>query len=160
MSKYAFNTAIKYGKKLCAFNNLSEAEDYFISRKDFLLNKLKAVSTQTSAFVPDNTVESLKKIEKWYFDLYEAKAFDRFGLSREEFEQIMSFYWGEVVVKKNEDAKWVVEEYPFVKGKYELLVNKGLFGMAIGNPFRDLYKRQNNKRRNLLFREYNKYFGR
>lgn len=32
--------------------------------------------------------------------------------------------------------------------------------MAIGNPFRDLYKRQDNKRRNLLFREYNKYFGR
>ncbi len=58
MSKYAFNTAIKYGEKLCGFNNLSEAEDYFILRKDFLLNKLKAVSTQTSAFVPDNTVES------------------------------------------------------------------------------------------------------
>ena len=115
MSKYAFNTAIKYGEKLCGFNNLSEAEDYFILRKDFLLNKLKAVSTQTSAFVPDNTVESLKKIEKWYFDLYEENAFGKFGLSQEEFEQIMSFYWGEVVVKNNEDAKWVVEEYPFAK---------------------------------------------
>ena len=92
--------------------------------------------------------------------MYEENAFGKFGLSQEEFEQIMSFYWGEVVVKNNEDAKWVVEEYPFAKGKYEFLVNKGLLSMAIGNSFRDLYKRQDNKRRNLLFREYNKYFGR
>jgi hypothetical protein len=26
---------------------------------------------------------------------------------------MMSVYWGEVVIKNNEDAKWVVMEYPF-----------------------------------------------
>ena len=160
MSKYAFNTAIKYGEKLCGFNNLSEAEDYFILRKDFLLNKLKAVSTQTSAFVPDNTVESLKKIEKWYFDLYEKQSFEQVGLTQEEFESMMSVYWGEVIIKNNEDAKWVVMEYPFSQKKYEFLVSKGLCNVSVVNKFHDLYRMQSNKRRTLLFREYNRYFAR
>lgn len=67
----------------------------------------------------------------------------------------MSVYWGEVVIKNNADAKWLIEEFAFSQGKYELLVNKGLFDM-----FQDLYKRQDNKRQNLLFREYNRYFAR
>lgn len=39
----------------------------------------------------------------------------------------MSVYWGEVVIKNNPDAKWLIEEFAFAQGKYELLVNKGLF---------------------------------
>ncbi|MBD5467511.1 MAG: hypothetical protein HDR21_05075 [Lachnospiraceae bacterium] len=71
----------------------------------------------------------------------------------------MSIYFGEVVVRNNKDAKWLVEEYPFSKSKYEFLVNKGLVSMSIMNNFHDLCKKQNNKRKNLLFREYNRYFA-
>ena len=78
-----------------------------------MLNRLKAISIQTSAFFLDYTIESLKKLEKWYFDLYEKQSFGQVGLTQEEFESMMSVYWGEVVIKNNEDAKWVVMEYPF-----------------------------------------------
>lgn len=160
MSKYSLNTAIKYGKTLREFSDKSEAEDYFISYKDDLLSRLKVISAQASAFFPDYTVESLKKLEKWYFDLYEKQSFEQVGLTQEEFESMMSVYWGEVIIKNNEDAKWVVMEYPFSQKKYEFLVNKGLCSVSVVNKFHDLYSKQNNKRRTLLFREYNRYFAR
>ncbi len=160
MSKYGLKAAIKYGKKLKEFHDITEAEDYFISYKDELLKKLEAVNTQNSNFLPDYTVESLKRIEKWYFELYEKSEFHKVGLTQNEFESIMSVYFGEVVVKNNKDAKWLVEEYPFSQSKYEFLVNRGLLSISIMNMYHDLYKKQNNKRKNLLFREYNKYFAR
>lgn len=159
MSGYALKAAIKHGEELIEFGSISEAEKYFISRKDFLLDRLKAVSAQSSVFIPDYTVESLKELEKRYFDMYAEDAFDKAGTTRKDFESMMSVYWGAVAVKNNKDAKWAVEEYPFTRGKYEFFVNKGLLSLSIGDNFRDLYKRQNNKRRNLLFREYNKYFA-
>lgn len=69
MSKHSLNIAVKYGESLRKFRDQSEAEDYYISYKDDLLNRLKAISTQASAFFPDYTIESLKKLENWYFNL-------------------------------------------------------------------------------------------
>ena len=100
MSKHSLNIAVKYGESLREFRDQSEAEDYYISYKDDLLNRLKAISTQASAFFPDYTIESLKKLEKWYFDLYEKQSFDKAGSTQEDFESMMSVYWGEVTIKK------------------------------------------------------------
>lgn len=85
--------------------------------KDNLLRKIETISVKTSYFQPDYTVESLKRIEKWYFDLYEKGGFREVGLTQGEFEKMMSVYFGEVVVRNNKDAKWVVEEYAFTKNK-------------------------------------------
>ena len=63
----------------------------------------------------------------------------------------MSVYFGEVVVRNNDNAKWVVEEYAFVEGKYELMVNKGLLS-------NNWFNEPCNKKHNLLFRQYNRYF--
>ena len=63
MSKHSLNIAVKYGESLREFRDQSEAENYYISYKDDLLNRLKAISTQASAFFPDYTIESLKKLE-------------------------------------------------------------------------------------------------
>lgn len=111
-------------------------------------------------FFPDYTVESLKRIEKWYFDLYEKQSFDKAGFTQEEFESMMSVYWGEVIIKNNEDSEWVAAEYPFSQKKYELLVRKGLCSVSVADKFHNLHNKQSNKRRNLLFREYNRYFAR
>lgn len=160
MSRYGLKIAIQYGKTLKKFRDISEAEDYFFSYRDNLLNKFETICRQNSCFLPDYTVESLKRIEKWYFDLYEKNQFKKVGLTRKKFERIMSVYFGAVIVKNNEDAKWFVEEYAFSPNKYEFLVNRGALNMAINDNFRNLYKVRDNKRRNLLFREYNKYFVR
>ncbi len=50
MSKYSLNIAIKYGEALREFSDKTEAEDYFISYKDNLLNRLKAISTKRPRF--------------------------------------------------------------------------------------------------------------
>lgn len=76
-----------------------------------MLKKLDSFSAQNSYFLPDYTVESLKRIEKWYYDLYEKGKFHKVGFTRNKFERIMSVYFGEVAVKNNKDAKWLVEEY-------------------------------------------------
>ena len=70
MSKYSLNIAIKYGETLREFSNKSEAENYFISYKDNLLNRLKAISIQTSAFFLDYTIGQV-------------------GLTQEEFESMI-----------------------------------------------------------------------
>lgn len=159
MSEHSLEIALKYGETLKNFNGISEAEKYFISYKDNLLTVLKDISAQCLEFVPDYTVESLKKLEKWYFDLYRNNSFDKLELFQNDFESIMSVYWGEVVIKNNEEAKWVIEEFPFSQNKYELFVNKGFCNVAIGDTFRDLYKKQGNTRKDFLFREYNKLFA-
>lgn len=155
MSEHSLIIALKYGEKLKEFDDIAQAEKYFISYKDELLNRLEAISEQLDGFSPDYTIESLKNIEKLYFQLYRNNTFGKLGLSQKQFESIMSVYWGEVVIKNNADAKWLIEEFAFSQGKYELLVNISIFDM-----FQDLYKRQDNKRQNLLFREYNRYFAR
>lgn len=142
------------------FDDIAQAEKYFISYKDELLNRLEAISGQLDGFSPDYTIESLKNIEKLYFELYRNNTFGKLLLSQKQFESIMSVYWGEVVIKNNADAKWLLEEFAFSQRKYELLINKGLCNISIFDMFQDLYKRQGNKRQNLLFREYNRYFAR
>lgn len=160
MSEHSLIIALKFGEKLKEFDDISQAEKYFISYKDELLNKLKVICGQSVGFFPDYSIESLKNIEKLYFQLYHDNTFGKLGLSQRQFESIMSVYWGEVVIKNNPDAKWIIEEFAFSQGKYELLVNKGLCNISIVDMFQDLYKRQDNKRQNLLFREYNRYFTR
>lgn len=158
MSRYGLQIARKYGEKLKTFHDVSEAQEYFLSCKERLLNELATICKQNSAFLPDYSIESLKKIEKWYFELYENKEFQKLGVTKDEFESMMSVYFGEVVVKNNEDAKWIVEEYAFTKNKYELMVNQGYCSMSIMNKCHNHDQAPSNKRRNLLFREYNKYF--
>ena len=99
-----------------------------------------------------------EKAGKIYFDLYEAGSFRKTGLSREEFESAMSIYFGEVVVRNNDEAKFEVREFPFAQGKYEFYISKGLLSVAIADRFHDLYKQPSNVRKNHMFREYNRYF--
>ena len=160
MSRRGMKVAIKHGQKLKEFRNKSEAEEYFFAYKDSSLEKLERMCLHSDCFSADYSVDSLKELEKWYFDLYENYEFDKIGIAREEFEKIMGVYFGEVAVKNNVDAKWEIWEYPFVKGKYELLVNQNLMSISIGGMSNNLCTRQGNKRKNLMFREYNKYFNR
>lgn len=158
MSGLGFNAALSYGKDLKSFKSKEKAEKYFLSYKDKLLAELEKACCKYHFFVCDYSVESLKNIEKIYFNLYESKGFEKIGFSRKTFESLMSVYFGEVVIRNNEDAKYEVREFPFLKGKYELYVNKGLLYLSVLDKYTYLYERPNNKKRNSVFREYNKYF--
>lgn len=158
MSKNGFKAAIKYGEKLPEFENILEAEKFFEKYKDELIIQLELVSKESEIFKADYTVESLKGLEKWYFDLFEKNEFSKLGLNRNEFEKVMAIYFGEVVIRNNKNAKWEVEEFPFVTGKYTFGITKGNYSLAFTNGFVDHYKEPNNKRRNYLFRMYNRSF--
>lgn len=75
-----------------------------MSYKEHLLERLKIISKQTNDFFLNYTEENLKEIEKWYFDLYEKQAFNKISSSLEEFESILSIYWGEVIVENKDDT--------------------------------------------------------
>ena len=158
MTRPGLKAALKYGEKLPKFKSMAEAEKYFFARKDKLLGKFEKKCEQYSFFTPDYSVESLKKLEKTYFDLYETGSFRETGLSRDEFERAMSVYFGEVVVRNKDGAKFEVREFPFAQGKYEFYISKGLLSVAIADRFRDLYQQPGNVRKNHMFREYNRYF--
>ncbi len=158
MTRLGLKAALRYGEKLSKFKDMEAAEEYFFACKDKLLRKFEKKCAQYSLFNPDYSVESLKTLEKIYFDLYEARNFRKAGLSREEFESAMSMYFGEVVVRNNDGANFEVREFPFAQGKYEFYISKGLLSVAIADRFRDLYKQPGNVRKNHMFREYNRYF--
>ena len=158
MTRLGLKAAFRYGEKLTAFKSMEEAEKYFFTYKDKLLGKFEKKCAQYNFFTPDYSVESLKKLEKIYFDLYDAGSFRKTGLSREEFESAMSIYFGEVVVRNNDEAKFEVREFPFAQGKYEFYISKGLLSVAIADRFHDLYKQPSNVRKNHMYREYNRYF--
>ena len=153
-----FKAALAYGEKLKKFKDAEQAERYFLARKDKLLKKFEKNCAKHSLFLPDYSVESLKKLEKIYFNLCESDGFAGAGFTKKEFESAASAYFGEVVVRNNPEAKFEARAFPFSEGKYEFYVSKGLLSMAIDDKFRDLDKRPDNVRRNSIFREYNKYF--
>ncbi|WP_208025362.1 hypothetical protein [Bacillus salipaludis] len=159
MSKQGLKAAIQYGEKLPVFKGLKEAQTFFFNYKDELLKQFELISQESTLFKANYKVESLKGLEKWYFELYEKNEFVKLGINRNEFEKAMAIYFGELVVLNNKDAIWEVEEYPFVPERYTFGVRKGLGSMSLGNWFIDHFKEPSNKRRNSLFRRYNHYFN-
>ena len=159
MSKAGLKVAIEFGAGLKSFKDISEAEEYYFSYIDALLECFSQIcNDENDFFEMDFSVDSLKTIEKWYFHLCENNGFATLDVIQEDFEKMMGVYYGEVARKNNEDVKWIVEEYPFVEKKYELLINKGLLSVNVLNICNDLDNRPSNKRRNFLAREYKHYF--
>jgi hypothetical protein len=159
MSEEGLKAAIKYGENLHEFESIKEAEVFFLKFKDELLKQLELVSKESDNFNVDYKIESLKNLEKWYFELCEKNEFVMLGLDRYDFEKVIAIYFGEVIVQNNNDAKWKVEEFPFVSGKFDFGVRKDMFSMSLGNGFIDHYEEPNNKRKNSLFRRYNQHFN-
>jgi hypothetical protein len=106
----------------------------------------------------DFSPDSLKKIESWYFNLYEKSGFKNLGTDRNSFEEYIATYFGEVVVRNVPGSAWIVQEFAFVKGKYEFGVQRGL-GIVMLGGFQDLFKWPNNKKRESIFRMYRQFFG-
>lgn len=98
----------------------------------------------------------MKKLEAWYFQLWESNSFEKLRINRETFERCMSFYFGEVA-HRNSGAEWIVEEYAFERGKYEIGVRRGLMNFMLGG-FADYFETPNNKRRQSIYRQYRQYF--
>jgi hypothetical protein len=157
MSRRGRSLAIQYGEELPAFTGKSEAEQYYYGSRDRHLAILSEVAVKQQIFYPDYSPQSLKFLEQWYFHLYETDSFHLAGIHREEFEICMAMYFGETAVQ-NEHADWVVEPYFLASNKYDLGVCKGFVTVKLFR-FTDHFLEPNNKKRESLFRCYQKYFG-
>ena len=107
---------------------------------------MRALALKSERFVADGSPETLKRMEAWYYQLFESHGFEKLGISREEFECCMASYFCHVAVTNCNEAVWTVAEYAFEKGKYEIGVTRGLVNV-LRSSFKDHYKRHSNTRR-------------
>jgi hypothetical protein len=147
------NAAYEYGKHLPSFSDLGEAKVALYQRRDVLIEAIVSSAEATNLFDASFSPESLKGLEAWYFNLIESDSFQRIGVNRIAFEQAMAMYFGETLVRNSADFEWIVQEFPFEAGKYEIGVKKRLFTMMLGG-FGSVADRPNNKRRESIWRDY------
>lgn len=158
MTQQGLEIALSYGEQLPSFDSISAAKAFYFQYRDRHLDLLAEISKGHTQFNMDYSTKSLKSLEKWYFDLFENDSFQNYGLDRPTFEVCLAMYFCEVVVRNSSDAKWIVSEFAFIGGKYELGVKKGLMSYMLSRCT-DHFKESNNRRKQLLYRTYKHYFG-
>jgi hypothetical protein len=156
MSRQGMKAALEYGQQLPAFPDRKSAEIKLFQLRDKLIRQITDAAAGTDLFLADYSPESLKALEKWYFELYDTKSFKKIGLDRKIFEQSMSMYYGEVIVRNNPDFRWYIEEYAFIPGRYEMGVRSKIISLSMGRAA-DLYARTGNQRKQSLWREYRRW---
>jgi hypothetical protein len=159
MTRFGLRVARLFGRRLPHFTSASDAETALTRRRDEILRALAQAAEASASFTPDFTPESLKALEAWYFELYERDAFRTVGLDREAFERAMAAYFGEVAVRSVPGARWVVQEYAFEVGRYEIGVRAGLVTVLL-DRFTDHFATPNNKRRQALYRRFRHHYAR
>ncbi len=157
MSRQGSTVAQQHGDTLPTFSCQADAEQYYYAFRDKHLARLSEIASHHLAFLPDYRPESLKQLEQWYFQLYETDGFHALGINRETFEACMAMYFGETAAR-SANAHWIVARYFLAANAYELIVQRGSFSMALF-CFTDHFRTPNNKKRECLFRRYEKYFG-
>ena len=158
MSWLGLQVAKLFGQGLPSFTAQAEAEACLFRERDERLQRIVILAASSHVFAADFTPESLKNLELWYFELWEADGFGRLGISREDFERCMAMYFCEVAVRNCRDANWEVMEYGFERGRYEIGVKRGLSHL-MRMRFTDHYKQPKNKRRQKIHREYQEHYG-
>ena len=154
MSRAGREAAQRHGDDLPRFASYDEAERSLFECRDRSLGLLRAAAVSSEGFRCDFTAESLKALERWYFGLLVENGFASVGLTRSIMEQAMSFYLGQVLTEAS-GFEWVVQEYAFKPGAFEIGVRRGLVTMMLTRPS-ELAARPNNKRRDSLWRMYRK----
>jgi hypothetical protein len=157
MSRLGMKIAESFGRTLPVFRTAGDARSQLFAERDERLTKIKTLAAKSECFAADETPESLKKMEAWYFQLVDGDDFPALGVSREEFEKCMATYFCQVAVMNCSGTEWHVGEYAFGKGKYEIGVKRGLLQLMLGS-FRDHYAKRSNRAHTAIFREYQRYF--
>jgi len=153
MSRQGRKAALEYAESLPSFRSISEAELSLFKLRDDLRDKILNISS-ICGITLDFSPESLKSLEKWYFDLCRSDGFKKLGITQEVFERCMGFYEGFVYTENDPEFKWIVEKNLHIEGKYQIGVRKGLLTIILG---RETCSSRNNKRMQSIYRAYKKY---
>jgi hypothetical protein len=149
---------IDHADDLPEFADPESASRELFGKRDEVLRLLVAASAKTAEFEADYSPDSLEALENWYFDLWEHQSFFETGMGRSEFETAMAFYFGETLARNVEGFEWLVEEYAFLPGRYEIGVGRERLKIMLSR-FTDLFARPGNTKRDSIRRAYRKYAG-
>lgn len=156
MSRAGRRAADNLGRTLPRYRSQEEAERALFTQRDLLLGRLRTAAAASPSFEFDFTPESLKALERWYFEVRERGTFAEYGLSAETFEGCIAMYLGEVIVRNHGAFRWLVREFPFVPGTYEIGVDRGTLAVML-TRFAEVHTRPNNKKRESIWREYRRW---
>ena len=148
MSRQGMIAAKLHGEELPTFTDAVVASESLTSYKD---ETLSTFAREVFLGVePNFTPAGLKEVEAWYFGS-SCPAVSEDGCS---IPHALGFFFGEVLCR-NAGFTWVVQEYAFRPGCYEIGVNKGILYIMLTKGKHPTLDR--NAQKNSLFREYNRY---
>jgi hypothetical protein len=158
MSKSGMIAALRHGAELPAFGSLAEAEVALFRERDQRLALLSKVAGESNGFACTFAPESLKELERWYFEILDAGAFSTLLLSQDDFERCLASYFGEVLVRNSPPFEWFVSEFPFEPGRYEIGIRRPLAALMLTGR-KAPEPRERNRGMQSLWRDYHKYAG-
>jgi hypothetical protein len=161
MSVAGRKAALAHGAKLPGFESLDEAAAALTAEKDAAVASLVSDCKSSPDVALDFSTDSLLHLERWYFERIAQRRF--FGMVRAADPEVLArccaFYFGEVVVRNLAGATWVVEEFPFVPGRFTIGVRHELFTMTL-TSFHEKLHHPKNKKHDSMWTTYQHYFAR
>ena len=151
MTRRGLQNALRRDGSLPSFASQGEAERQLFQLRDAFRAEILQLAAECEVHL-DFSPDSLKTLEKWYFELHENDGFDQLGVSKAQFERCVGFYTCFVYTENDPKFSWVVKESPLVKGKFDIAVTKGLMTVAVSHHSRSL-DLKNNKRMQSNYRE-------
>ena len=148
VSRQGMIVAGQYANELPAFPSLAEAEKVLFAQRDAGLREM--LSAVGGLVELDYSPESLKHLERWYFEHGSPET----TTSGYSVAHAVAFYFGEVLCW-HAGFTWVVQEFAFAKGRFELGVRRPALGIMLTKGKR--LQRANNKRMQSLWREFSTY---
>lgn len=149
MRKYLRDILARQAAKLPEFESQTEAETGLSKWRDRILAILFDRAGGSDGPKLDYTAGSLLRLEDWYFRKTEG--------GNETLARGCSLYFGEVVVRTVPGAAWIVEEFPFAEGRFNLGVQQGTITMMLPSFYEKLHHPKNTKR-NSMWRTYHHYY--
>jgi hypothetical protein len=148
MSLYGSIIARLHGGKLTSFSGQAEAEQALFEARD---RAVEAILREPKlAGKLDFSVQSLTLLERWFFESGKPEVLTTGG----NVSQALGFYLGEVFCR-TAAFQWVVEEFAFGPGKYEIGVRRLPLTIMLTSGRRPT--RSGNTRMQSLVREYQLY---
>jgi hypothetical protein len=147
MSRQGMVIALQYGEGLPAFDSIADAKRSLFALRDQILHAFLTQHGQELTL--DFSPSSLKVLERWFLE-------GRSTASESAFIHLaIGFYFGEVLCR-GAGFEWVVAEFAFQAGRYEVGVSQGRFSLMLSTGLHPRLA-PNNKRMQSLFRRYKSY---
>lgn len=156
MTRAGMRIALQSAQQLPAFGDQQAAEAELLAFRDKRLRNLENAAATSDRFKAEYTPESLKMLERWYFELLEGDGFAALDIPQIEFEECLAMYFLETAVRQG-GVRWTVDENAFVPGRYEIGVTRPLFTMY-ADRFSHLPRLRQNKRRQAMCRQFKQLF--